>query len=305
MRLRGSMFSSRNHGGWRGGRLRRSRSAAGGRGCRRTAAVRRAAGRDPAAWACTSGRLSLSTSSSVTAASQCCSASVGQCSSGRSSGLLRRDDRPLDDHLARPGRRRASRVAGARATGGVASTRRRPTPGGATRGLRACGPGSRSCRPRRWRSSTRSRPAARPSPPGHRRRSWPPCPRPAPAWSPGVRPSPACAPARKVGHDAGDVRCVGRRGGAGRPGGDRLCAALTSLSRCSRRRRGVGVGRLRAHHLGVRPGPRVAQRLQLVAADRAPRASAPRCSPHSTWRRSATTRVIHGTSRPGASGRRA
>ena len=48
---------------------------------------------------------------------------------------------------------------------------------------------------------------------------------------------------------------------------DRLWAALLSLEAASSVGSVSRVARLGSHHLGVRPGPGVAERLQLVAAD--------------------------------------
>ena len=79
-------------------------------------------------------------------------------------GLLRRDHRARDDHFgAGIARRRAPRpaTAGTSPPGGGRRPAERPP-------ASACGRGSRSCPRRPWRTTTRSRPAARPCPTGRR-----------------------------------------------------------------------------------------------------------------------------------------
>ena len=210
-------------------------------------------------------RLSFSTSASVTAGSQCWlglrSASAPR---GASSGCCGDTTGPVDDDLG-------AGIVGSRAASGghgcVASTRRRPTPGGATAG-RACARGSRSCPP----PPVREAPGVVDGQLDHverdrRRRSSSAVPHAGASVVVGVSPRPGLRAGQERRHDAGDVAPCGRRGAAGRRAGARLCAALLSLSRRSSVGSVSAVAGLGAHHLRVRPRPGVAERLQLVAAD--------------------------------------
>ena len=239
------------------------------------------------AWAWKSARFSFSTSSSATGCSQCWLGSGGQCSSGESSGSCGETTGP-ETTISAPG------SAGARARPGhgrVASTRRRPTPGGATAGrsLRArLSKLPSSAVPKLHAVVDRQRDHAAGSPRAEVRRR---CPTPARACRRSIPASRRAPPGPRRGRWARRRRRrrCGRQGAAGRRGDS------GSGRRCSR----SGAARAWARRRGrraSRPSPARAPRPRRRRAAAAGRGGFEPCG----WRRAARPTRCGGARSPRA-----